>query len=130
MPRVLQAGALSGDDVTMILNSLEALGTPLVGSADVCPHLGLIPIASAGVDNIALSQPTAGSPPSVPMGEDGEVMLLIDVGGHAHVITTAASGIVGGHHTITFNGTAGSWVELLAYNGVWYVLANSGVTIA
>lgn len=130
MAQQLQEGAFHKDNVNYLNRTLEGLQPPLVGAADVAPHFGFVPIGSAGVDAIALSQPTAGSPPAVAAGEDGEVVIFFDAGGHAHVVTTAANGINGNKHTITFNGTVGSFAELVAYNGVWYVLISNGVALA
>jgi hypothetical protein len=96
-------------------------------------------IASTGVDDISLIQPVSGGGfsggsggvfPAL-LGQDDFLLTFTDTGGHAHVITTASStGIAPGHHTVTFNGTIGSFVQLLAHAGLWYPQANSGVTIA
>jgi hypothetical protein len=65
---------------------------------------------------------------------DGQRLIVQDVGGHAHVITVTlpspvTAGLNGTHATATFNGTIGSFVELVSYAGSWYVLGSSGVTI-
>jgi hypothetical protein len=80
-------------------------------------------ITTAGVDGTSLATPTATT-------DDGKIVRVTDVGGHAHTITTSSNKIVPSHHLVTFNGTAGSWIELEAYQGLWYPRANSGVTIS
>ena len=93
------------------------------GSTDALTFPGAVFITTAGVDATTLATPTAGT-------DDGKKIIVFDAGGHAHTITTAASKIVPAHHLATFGGTAGSWVEFEAFNGLWYPKANAGVTIA
>lgn len=80
-------------------------------------------ITTAGVDGTTLATPTATT-------DDGKIVRVTDVGGHAHTITCTSNKIVPSHHLVTFNGTAGSWIELEAYQGLWYPRANSGVVIS
>ena len=100
--------------------------TALTGSTDAIPVApGVIRVASSGVDAMTLATPTAGAPG---VGDDGKQIWVYDAGGHVHTITTAANKITPSHDTLTFNGTAGSYVHLLADNGLWLVLGSSGVT--
>lgn len=99
--------------------------TNLTGSTDALPLEGECYISTAGVDATTLATPTAGGPGT---GDDGKCLRVTDVGGHAHTITTASNKVVPSHHLLTFNGTAGSFVELQAFNGLWYVKAINGVT--
>jgi hypothetical protein len=103
------------------LSSIAAVGTAV-------PICGTSFIETAGVDATTLATPVAGDPSAG--GNDGLDITIIDNGGHAHTVTTAASKIVPAHHLVTFNGTQGSFVTLVARNGVWLVLASSGVTIS
>lgn len=80
-------------------------------------------VTTAGIDAMTLATPVATT-------DDGKRIRVFDAGGHAHTITAAANKIVPSHHLITFGGTAGSWVELEAYQGLWYPVSNSGVTIS
>lgn len=93
------------------------------GSTDVLIFPGATFITTAGVDATTLATPTL-------TVDDGKRIRVVDAGGHAHTITTASGKIVPAHHLVTFNGTAGSWVELEAYQGLWYPLGNSGVVIS
>ena len=66
---------------------------------------------------------------------DGQRLIVQDVGGHAHTIdvpiaSPPVAGLNGSKARATFNGTLGSFVELLSYNGSWMVLGASGVTVA
>ena len=98
--------------------------TALTGSADVLPFPGNIALNYNGVDATTLATPTAGI-------DDGKTIVIIDTGGHAHTITTASNKISPSHSVATFGGTAGSIVEFMAYNGVWYPVGTSlGVTFA
>lgn len=119
---------------TVLPNGLIQARTTLTKSTDVIPlKAGYVFIASTGVDATTLAQPIAGSTDAQPEGQDGLEITIVDTAGHAHTVTTESTpilGIVPSHHLITFNGTAGSWVTLVAFNGFWYPLGNSGVTIS
>lgn len=96
----------------------------LSASGAITPGGGYFAITKAGVAALTLALPTI----------DGQRMLIQDVGGHAHTITAPiasppTAGFNGTLSLITFNGTIGSWVELIGYNGSWYA-RSSGVTIA
>lgn len=100
------------------------------GSANqtVTPIVGTSFIETAGVDATTLATPVAGAPSAG--GNDGLEITIVDNSGHAHTVTTASNIIVPSHHLATFNGTRGSFVTFIARNGVWLVLASSGVTIS
>jgi hypothetical protein len=89
---------------------------PAAGGA--VPITGKSLINTAGVDACTLATPVAGPPAAG--GNDGLEIKIVDLGGHAHTITTAANKINGNHHILTFPGTVGADVTLVAYNGVWY----------
>jgi hypothetical protein len=102
-------------------------GAGLLGNGAVPPICGTSFIETAGVDACTLAAPVAGSPAAG--GNDGLEITIIDNSAHAHTVTTAAAGITPAHHLITFNGTQGSFVTLLARNGKWIPVQQSGVTI-
>lgn len=108
---------------TIIKAGLQEKVTNASGSTDAIGFPGATYITTAGVDATTLATPTAGT-------DDGKRILVVDTGGHAHTITAAANVIVPSHHLVTFNGTVGSWIELEAFNALWYPLGNSGVTIS
>lgn len=96
------------------------------GSADAITFPGSVFVTTAGVDAMTLATPTAGGPGT---GNDGAILRVTDTTGHAHTITTAANKIAPAHHVVTFNGTVGSFIELEAFGGLWYPMAQSGVAI-
>jgi hypothetical protein len=92
------------------------------------PICGLVLVTTAGVDAMTLATPAAG-PPSAG-GNDGLKIKVIDMGGHEHTITTASNKINGGDHIATFGGSALQFAEFLAYQGVWYLISESGITLS
>lgn len=100
----------------------------LTGSADVIAFPGNTQINTSGVDACTLATPVSGSQPA---GDDGKTLFVVDNSGHAHTITTASNAIINSKHVLTFNGTVGSNVELMAMGGVWVVVGTSlGVTVS
>lgn len=93
------------------------------GASDALIFPGSTFITTAGVDATTLATPVVTT-------DDGKKITVVDAGGHAHTITTASNKIVPAHSVVTFNGTVGSWIELEAYQGLWYPKASSGVAIA
>lgn len=109
------------------------------GTTDALPVASAnVFVTQAGVDAMTLATPKAGVYPagaanSQLFGEprdDGKSLLVLDTTGHAHTITTAANIINGSNHIATFNGTVGSWILLMAFNGIWYVIGSSGVALS
>jgi hypothetical protein len=107
------------------------------GSSDALPVADSdVFVTSSGVNAMTLGTPRAGVYPAgtavmQAIGDprdDGKRLRVVDTTGHAHTITTAAGIVAPGHHILTFNGTVGSFVDLEAYNGLWYVIGSSGVT--
>jgi hypothetical protein len=96
--------------------SLSAL--PAITSSSVVPVSGKSLINTAGVDACTLAAPVAGAPSAG--GNDGLTIEIVDLGGHAHTVTTPANKINGNKHIATFPGTVGARIVLTAYNGVWY----------
>jgi hypothetical protein len=101
-------------------------GLGSVNGGAAAPICGTSFIETAGVDAATLAVPAAGAPSAG--GNDGLEITIVDNSGHAHTVTAPANSIVPAHHLLTFNGTRGSFVTLVARNGVWIPLASSGVT--
>lgn len=107
------------------------------GATDALPvRSSEIFVTTAGVNAMTLATPLAGiyslTAAFQSLGEprdDGKLLRIVDVGGHAHTITTAANKINSNKHIATFNGTVGSFIEFIAFNGIWYALAASGVAL-
>lgn len=104
--------------------SLKALaGNPGATAPPIC---GTSFIETAGVDACTIAAPVAG-PPSAG-GNDGLEITIFDNGGHIHTVTAPAGAITPAHHLLTFSGTQGAFITLVARNGKWLVAASSGVT--
>jgi len=101
---------------------------PGLSAATSTPICGTSFIETAGVDATTLATPVAGAPSAG--GNDGLEITIVDNGGHAHTVTTAANVITPSHHLATFNGTQGSFVTFVARNGKWLPIQSSGVTIS
>lgn len=128
-PAITRAGAYDSSAAKQ-MQDVTCNGTfaVLSGSADPLPFPGNVELAYNGVDACTLAIPKAGEQPA---GDDGKTVFVLDTGGHAHTITTAANKISPSHSVATFGGTAGSNVMLRAYNGVWYPVGTAlGVTFA
>lgn len=108
--------------VTADLPAVTTPGNTLSGSTDAVTFPSQNFVTTSGIDAMTLATPVATT-------DDFKIVFVCDEGGHAHTITTASNKIVPSHHLVTFGGTAGSFVYLIAYQGLWYPLANSGVTI-
>jgi hypothetical protein len=125
------AGALSATGALKGTGLTEIPGTLLSGTQDALPLIGFVLVTSTQVDAMTLALPAAGT-------NDGQILTVVDTGGHAHTITTGTGGFISGstqaHRTGTFNGNAGAQITLQAYNGLWYVMGNTsgsaGVAVA
>lgn len=89
---------------------------------------GVVAITKTGtLAALTLAQPVAGSASAG--GQDGSRLTIIATTALAHTVTTAANGVNGSLHIITFaaSPTTGlNSVDLVAYNGVWYVVSLNG----
>ncbi len=59
--------------------------------------------------------------------DDYKILRIEDTTGFAHTVTTPANKINGSLHIVTFDANKGSFIELLAYQGVWYTMGMLGV---
>lgn len=108
------------------------------GAADVLPVSDCVVfVTKAGVDAMTLAAPVAGVyPANTSLGDvlgtpndDGKRILIMSTTLFAHTITTPANKINGNKHILTFGAlAAGNFVELIAFNGVWWIVASLNVT--
>ena len=103
------------------------LDQPPPGSPST-PICGTSFIATAGVDATTLATPVAGAPSAG--GNDGLEITIVSTTANAHTVTTAANKINGSKHIATFAAAVGNFITFVAYNGVWYVLASTGITLS
>jgi hypothetical protein len=122
-------GAFDASAINDVLQSDGQLPQLYAGATDVLQFPGLAIINSSVVDAMTLATPLVGSQQSG--GQDGMIVNIIDNGGHAHTVTTASNKIINSKHILTFNGTIGSNITIIAFNGVWYILGTAnGVTVS
>lgn len=82
---------------------------------------GSVVIGGSGATALTLAAPTSGS-------DDGKKLKIVCATAHAHTVTTPSNGLNGNHHIATF-AAAGDFLELVAYQGVWYG-GGSGATLS
>ena len=119
--RAVSSGSSAGDYIVVLVSPDSGIGQDVVthyvasGAIPVLP--GTAGLGSAGVLAMTLAQPTA--------AQDGTQIFVTAETTHAHTITTAASGINGSKHVVTF-AAQGDGVVLEAINAVWNVRALIG----
>lgn len=89
----------------------------------------LLKTGTAGA--FTLAQPAPGA--QLNGGQDGMVMKITILDAHAYVITTSANGVsgpTGSGDTLTAAATIGDTVNLVAFNGQWYIQASTTGTPA
>lgn len=98
------------------------------GATDALPLYGNVFVTKAGVDAMTLATPTAGS--IAAGGNDGQILVVKSTTANAHTITTATNKINGNKAVATFGGAVTDFIVLIAFNGVWHVIASSGITLS
>lgn len=89
---------------------------------------GLAIIAGSGVIALTLAAPIAGL--FSVGGMDGMTLVVLASQAAAHTVTTPASTLNGASHIATFASAVGNNIVLRAYNGVWYVQSQVGITLS
>lgn len=101
----------------------------LTGATDaISIKSGTAMVTTAGVDAMTLVAPTPGS--AAAGGDDGKTLSVISTTAQAHTITTPTNAINGSKHIATFAAAVANLILLQAYNGVWYMLAQTGITLS
>lgn len=80
---------------------------------------------------ITLAAPTAGVPAKG--GHDGLRMTIYSTTAAAHTVTQTTPGFNNGSTASdvgTFGAAIGNWIQVEAYNGIWYVVGSLNVTLA
>ena len=90
---------------------------------------GLIVLNGAAVQAMTLALPTATNKQGANIA-DGSQLTVLSAGAYAHTVTTPANGINGNKLTATFAPNVGSNITLVAVNGIWVVLASTGITLS
>ena len=94
-----------------------ALAEYTVGGAIALGGVALLKTGTAGA--FTLAQPAPG--PQLSSGQDGLRMRIVALDAEAYTVTTAADGINGTGDTLTASAAVGDTVDLVAFNGVWYI---------
>lgn len=97
------------------------------GAVTVTAYNKVFVITKAGVAAMTLADPTATT-------HDGVVLTFVAGTANAHTLdNSAGSGFNGGGAGAdigTFGGAVGDMIQVVAYQGVWYVITNTNVTLA
>jgi hypothetical protein len=120
-----------------VLNGLiaavdNAIGNVEVKSADgaIASTQGHVTITKGTAANLTLAAPVAGLPSAGTPGNDGQELTIISETAAAHVITFPANKLNSNKTTATFGAAIANTITLRARNGVWWVKASTGVTLA
>jgi hypothetical protein len=96
-------------------------------SGAVVAKQGKLVITKAGIAALTIANPVAGD-------DDFNVLEIVSVTAFAHTLDNSAGAGFNaggaGSDVATFGGAKGDNIRLLAYQGVWYVLAKTNVTLA
>lgn len=102
---------------------------PYVASTDgpIDSTKDLVVITKGSAAALTLAAPVAGA--ASVGGDDGKELSVLSTTAFAHTVTTPANKINGNKLTATFAAAVGNIVEFYAYNGVWYVKNQTGITL-
>lgn len=97
----------------------------ITGDGAITNKEGIVVFTKGSAGAITLADPTATT-------DDGKRMICIAGSAQAHVITNAADGFnaKGSSGTVTYTAALGNSCTLVAHAGHWYVVNNTGVTVA
>lgn len=136
---LVDSGLVADGSTAPAFNTSGTMGVGVISPVQVASAsgaitqvTGVVAITKTGtLAALTLAQPVAGSASGG--GQDGSRLLIVATTALAHTVTTAASGINGSVHIITFAASptnGNNSVELVAYNGVWYVISLNGTTLS
>jgi hypothetical protein len=112
--------ANSPDAPTLLGKALNAVQTEIDTTLGAIAILnGKVILNAAGALAMTLAAPTVTT-------DDFKVLKIVGITAQAHTVTTPANKLNGNKHIITY-AAVGDSVELMAYQGVWYIL-NSTTT--
>lgn len=101
---------------------------PYAASGAIAQKEGVVPITAGAAAALTLAAPNPGLPSAG--GDDGKILSVISTTAFAHTVTTPANGINGSKHIATFAAAVDSFIQLVAYNGVWYATPQNGITLS
>lgn len=109
-------------DVAPLLAQSNA-STVVTTAGAILQTTGSVIIAGSGVIALTLAAPVAGT-------NDGNTLTVLSTTPNAHTITAPSNTFNGGTSVATFGAAKSNGVELKAYNGAWYPVRLTGVTLA
>lgn len=113
---------VSGAQTALMLDELNNLARARYTAAGAITPGGVALLQTGAASAMTLAQPVAGS--QLQGGNDFMRMRIVALDAHAYTVTTAANGISGASgtgDTLTCAGSVGDSVELVAFNGQWYI---------
>lgn len=122
-PATIYPGVLSQDAINKLLGGPPI---PLTASGAIDPHSAArYMITKAGLAAMTLGAPTAGA-------DDGLAIEILSSTAFAHTITATGLLVDGAGHvnTATFPAGGGGTLDLMAFNGKWYVQNSQNITFA
>ena len=122
-PATVYPGVLSSDAIQKLLGGALV---PLPASGAIDPHTAnRYMITKAGVAALTLAAPTAGA-------DDGLSIQILSSTANAHTLTATGLFEDGAGHVnaATWAANIGGCIELVAYNGKWYVVTLQSVTMS
>lgn len=124
-----------GSDIQLLASAIIALEAGLFGitkytaAGAISLANGTAVLKAGSAAAMTLAAPTAGLPSAG--GNDGQRLTIVALDAYAYTVTTPSNAINGSKHIGTFAGAVGDSIELVAYNGVWYVVGTqNGVTLS
>ena len=112
-------------DSLLIKDGMVGVFQAITGDGAITIQNAVVVLSKGSAAAITIAAPTAGT-------HDGIVIEVIAISAQAHVITSAVDGFnaKGSSGTVTFTAAIGNAVTLRAYNGHWYTVNQTGVTVA
>lgn len=112
-------------DGLLIKDGTEGNQQVISGDGAITIQTGQVILTKASAAAITIAAPTAGT-------HDKMEITIFTHTAQAHVITCASVGFnaKGSSGTVTFTAAIGNSVTLRAYNGNWYAVVKTGVTVA
>lgn len=132
-PITAASGAITSSDNSLPSTApggLQVLANTATGAFTLAPPIAGPPLPATAQ---ATQFPTGLGGQTMQGGDDGKVLTILLTTAQVAVITVGAAGhgyVNGSKNVITFTAAIGNYIILEAYNGIWYVLGNTGGTLS
>ena len=119
-------GSLEGNVIGGLTGGVKLPTQVLAASGPITIKSGVVLLTNAdGVVEATLAAPTATT-------DDGKILYIVSTTAKAHTITATPGGFNAGGESsdvATLGAAIGNGLVVVAYQGAWYVLANTNATI-